>query len=287
MKIAVLGTGLMGQAMARRLHHFDDPVVVYNRTREKAKPLEELGVQVAGTVQQAVDSSRCILLALTNANAIHEVLFPEDPPCPDLSGRTIFQTGTISPPESMDLEQRIEDSGGNYLEIPVLGSTPEVEKGELTLMVGSDPEQFERWTFFLKRFSREPLYIGPVGKASALKIALNQLIASSTAAFSFSLGLVLRRGIDVELFMKILRQSVLYAPQFDKKLSRMLEREFSAPHFTTGNLLKDVLLMIDEGRGLGLDVSVIEAVRHLVQEAIDRGYGQTDYSSLYNAVHPP
>lgn len=286
MKIALLGTGLMGQAMTRRLLRFNDPIVVYNRTPERARPLGELGAEVAGTAREAIDSSRCVILALTNADAIRHVLFPEDSPRPDLSGRSIFQSGTISPNESMNLKGRVEETGGEYLEIPVLGSTPEVEEGRLVLMVGSEPEQFERWSFLLKRLSPEPLYIGPVGKASALKVALNQIIVALTAAFSLSLGVVLRRGIDVDLFMKILRQSALYAPQFDKKLSRMLDRDFSSPHFTTKNLLKDVHLMIDEGRELGLDVSAMEGLRHLVQKALDQGWVETDYSSLYNAVNP-
>jgi 3-hydroxyisobutyrate dehydrogenase len=87
--------------------------------------------------------------------------------------------------------------------------------------------------------------------------------------------------------MKILKQSPLCAPQFEKKLSRMLQRDFSSPHFTTKNLLKDVNLILDEGRALGMNMAALDGIQRLVQKAIEQGWMETDYSSIYNAVNPP
>ena len=126
-----------------------------------------------------------------------------------------------------------------------------------------------------------------VGAAAALKLALNQLIGSLTAAFSFSLATVLRRGIDVETFMGILRESALYAPTFDKKLPRMLERDFARPNFPARHLRKDLALAVEQGRELGLETAAVEAVQRIVERAMERGFADEDYSALYNAVNPP
>ena len=255
MKVALLGTGLMGYPMAERLLRCGHHVMVYNRTREKTQPLKKLGAEISETPKQAFESADCTLLMLTDAAAIRDMVFPRRSPKPSLSGGAIIQMGTISPDESIRLKKKVEQGGGTYLEAPVLGSIPQVEKGDLIVMVGSEPEQFNSWLPLLRCLSREPCYVGPVGKAAALKLALNQLIAALTVGFSFSLGIIQGRQIDVELFMKIVRESALYAPQFDKKLPGMLRRDFAKATFPTKHFFKDIQLMLDEGHSLGLETS--------------------------------
>ena len=286
MKLALLGTGLMGRPMAARLLKMGHALTAYNRTREKAEPVAEAGVHMADTPWEAVESAECIILMLADAGAIRSLLLPAEGSRPLMAGRTIIQMGTVSPDQSLALKKDIELEGAEYLEAPVLGSFPEVEKGELVVMVGADSEQYSRWAPLLSAFSPEPFHVGPVPKAAALKLALNQLIAALTAAFSLSLGMVQRRNVDPELFMKILRNSALYARQFDKKMDRMLARDFSEPHFPTRHLLKDIRLMLAEGKSVGLETESLEGIEKVVEKAIRMGWKDTDYSSLYNAVNP-
>lgn len=285
MKIAFLGTGLMGGPMAERLLSSGHRLIVYNRTKEKTARLESLGAEVTSAPAEAAGTADLIILMLADAAAIQATVFPEE-----LSrrrpGAALIQMGTISPRQSQDFRDRWEKSGGEYLEAPVLGSIPQAKEGNLVVMVGSTRDQYEHWLPVLERFSPEPFYVGAVGKASALKLALNQLIASLTTAFSFSLGLVRRNGLDVELFMKILRSSSLFAPTFDQKLPRYLRRDFSAPHFPTRHLLKDVNLILDEGRAEGLSTAALEGVRAVIEKAMARGLSDADYSSIYEAVDP-
>jgi 3-hydroxyisobutyrate dehydrogenase len=186
----------------------------------------------------------------------------------------------------MDLNEQVIASGGEYLEAPVLGSIPEAVSGGLIVLVGSSPEQFEHWSGLLRCFGPEPLLIGPVGQASALKLALNQLIASLTAAFSLSLGFVQRKGIKVDLFMKILRESALYAPTFDIKLQRMLERDYSNPNFPTRHLAKDIDLFLSEAKGMNLQSAGLEGLDRLVKMTLDDGMSDMDYSALFNTINP-
>jgi 3-hydroxyisobutyrate dehydrogenase len=286
MKIAFMGIGLMGSPMAERLLSSDHGLIVYNRTKEKAAHLAALGAEIASSPAQARKAADLIILMLADAAAIEKTVFSKEATPRCRPGVALIQMGTISPRQSLGFKERWEKAGGEYLEAPVLGSIPQAREGDLVVMVGSTKAQYERWLPILERFSPGPLYIGTVGKASAMKLALNQLIASLTAAFSFSLGLVRRNEIDVEQFMKILRSSSLFAPTFDQKLPRYLRRDFSAPNFPTRHLLKDVNLVLDEGRAAGLSTAALEGVREIVEKAIAQGLADADYSSIYEAVDP-
>lgn len=284
MRIGIIGTGLMGFPMAMRLLETGYPVIVYNRTTSKVEPLREAGATVAGTPQGLIATSDCILLMLTNQDAIESVLFRSEFQS-FLSGKTIISMGTISPTDSKTIQQDILKAGGNYLEAPVLGSIPEAKAGTLQIMVGSTETQFHQWLNLLK-FLGEPKYIGEVGSAAALKLALNQLIASLTTAFALSLNFVQQQGVDLELFMEILRKSALYAPTFDKKLQRMLEENYENPNFPTKHLLKDTNLFLQEAVKMGLNASSLEGVKAILEATQKLGKSDDDYSALFTTIKP-
>ncbi len=285
MTIAFLGTGLLGYPMAERLVLQGHPVVAYNRTREKALPLAEKGARVANTVNDAVTQAEVVVLVLTDYPAIQQVLDMNGEGVP-VQGKTVIQMSTILTRESLALKAWVEKRGGQYLEAPVLGSRPEAREGRLQILVGGTTAVLETVRPILQVWG--PIYhLGEVGQAAAVKLALNQLIASLLSAFSTSLAMVRRAGADVEVFMDILRHSKLYAPTFDKKLPRLLERNFDNPNFPTRHLLKDVSLIEEQARSLGVNTRLIEAVRQIIEEALQKGWVDTDYSSIYNAIDPP
>jgi len=284
MKIGVIGTGLMGLPIALRIMEMGFKVIVYNRTTSKVEPLREAGATVAGTPQGLITASDCILLMLTNQDAIESVLFRSESQS-FLSGKTIISMGTISPTDSKNIQKEIIKAGGNYLEAPVLGSIPEAKSGTLQIMVGSTEAQFKQWFHVLQSLG-EPKYIGEVGSAAALKLALNQLIASLTTAFALSLNFVQGQGVDIELFMEILRKSVLYAPTFDKKLQRMLAENYQNPNFPTKHLLKDTNLFLKEATSMGLNTSSLEGVRAILEATQILGKSDDDYSALFTTIKP-
>ncbi|HET9228194.1 MAG TPA: NAD(P)-dependent oxidoreductase, partial [Thermoanaerobaculia bacterium] len=192
MRIAWIGTGLMGRPMAERLLAAGHEVTVYNRTREKAEALAASGATVANSAQEAIDRGEAVFLMLKDAVAIRDLLFDGN-----LEGRTVVQMSTIGPSESTALAEEVRQRGGDYLEAPVLGSTPQARDGKLLVMAGGTPEQFGRWLEVFRALGPEPILVGPVGQASALKLAVNQLIGALSATFSLRLGMVRRQGIDV------------------------------------------------------------------------------------------
>lgn len=281
-KVGFLGTGLMGLPMAQRLLAANFELVAYNRTPEKLAPLREAGATIASTPEQAIAATEYVIVMLTNAAAIRDVLLC-DASRQHLAGKTVIQMGTITPTESKAIRDEAVAAGGDYLEAPVLGSIPEAQAGKLIVMVGGTTEQFQRCLDLLLCFGSEPMLIGAVGKAAAVKLALNQLIASLSSAFALSLSFVERQDVDVDLFMEILRNSALYAPTFDKKLQRMRDRNYSNPNFPTKHLLKDTDLFISEAKSIGLNINSIEGVRQIL-EIVMKDFSEADYSSLFSAI---
>ncbi len=289
MQVGFIGTGLMGAPMVIRLLEGGHTVTAYNRTASKLEPLQEAGVVIASgcplgiaaSPAQVIHSSDVILLMLTNAAAIHELLLTSTTSA--LSGRTVIQMGTIAPAESKAISEQVEAIGGTYLEAPVLGSIPEAKAGTLLVMAGATPQDFDNQLPLLKAFGPDPLLIGPVGTAAALKLALNQLIGGLTTAFATSLSFCQTYGVEVDTFMQILRNSALYAPTFDKKLTRMLDQSFENPNFPTKHLLKDMALFQQAAQAEGLPTENITAIQTVIQRAMAQ-FAEADYSALYTAV---
>ena len=284
MKTAVLGLGLMGSEIALRLRRQGVEVICWNRGAERAAAARERGLEVTESAAAAIASADLVILVLSDAAAITETLFDDRESAASLAGRILIQMGTVAPGESRDIHAQAAALGSRYLEAPVLGSLPEVREGRLIVMSGGDPALFEHCLPVLAVLGREPRLIGPVGQGAALKLAMNQLIAGLTATFSLSLGLVRSEGIGVEQFMTLLRGSALYAKTFDKKLDNYLSHDYGAANFPLKHLLKDVRLFRRAAEQIGLDTALITTVEAACTRAEAKGFGDQDYSALYEAL---
>ena len=284
--IAFLGTGLMGRPMAGRLLAAGYPVTVWNRTPDKARSLADQGATVVPAASAAIREAQAVMLMLADAPAIRDTLLTGDAPGL-LASRTVIQMGTIAPSESCELGAAVTARGGSYLEAPVLGSIAEASAGRLVVMVGAPPELFERWLPLLRELGPEPRLVGPVGQAAALKLALNQLIATITTAYATGLGMVRRSGVDLSLWADIVRSSALYAPTFDKKLHRMVDRDFEPANFPARLLLKDLRLVAGEAARVGLFAPFLAGLVEILEHTVEAGLGEADYSALAAAVEPP
>ena len=285
MKVGLIGTGLMGRSMVMKVIDAGLDISVFNRPQTKLEPLSETKALICNSPSDVCQNSDIIILMLTDANAIRELILA-DSNANMLQGKTLVQMATIAPAESKEIQKKIVEAGGDYFEAPVLGSIPQVQSATLIVMVGATEQQFEKWLDLLKIFSPDPILVGEVGQAAATKLAMNQLIGSLTAAFSASLGLVMKSDVDTEIFMKIVRNSALYAPTYDKKLDKMLNRDFLGANFSTKHLLKDMKLFEKEASALGLNISGVQGVTKIVEDSCNAGLSDVDYSSLFSAVNP-
>jgi len=272
----------MGQALGKHLLAENHTLTVFNRSAEKTLILEQQGASAASSAQQAITDSDFCLLLLSDATAINAVLDNIDPA--SFKGKMIIQMGTIAPNESRAIAKRITDNQGAYLECPVLGSLPEARSGRLILMAGGSDENYQTALPLLKIMGKSPQHIGEIGQGSTVKLAMNQLIAGLTSSFALSLALIEKEHINTEQFMKIVRDSALYAPTFDKKIDRMLQCDFSKPNFPTKHLAKDTQLFLSVAKQLGLETCALEGINQLLNKTLEQGLENTDYSAIYSGV---
>ena len=283
MRLGLIGTGLMGKPMAQKIIESEFDLNIFNRTASKVESLIEIGANSFVDINKFFRESDVIIIMLSNYDAIEEVLFGSN--IGQFTNKTIIQMSTIAPTESIELEARINKLRGEYFEAPVLGSLNQILAKELIVLVGGTESQFLKWKELFESFSNKIMHIGKVGKASAIKLALNQLIISETAAFSMSLGYVRENNLDIEKFMDILRSSALYAPTFDKKLPNFVERNFENPNFPVKHLLKDLDLMLHEFADKNINTDTLKGVRKILLDSIKQGDADKDYSAIYNSIH--
>jgi len=283
MRVALIGTGLIGNPTVEKLISVNYDLRIFNRTKSKAENLIKNGAKFYSDIPELINDSDVIISMLSDFDSFVELVL--DCGINQFDGKTFIQMSTIAPSESFELQKRIEKLRGEYLEAPILGSIPQIKKGELIILVGSTEKQFSKWNNLFSALGNKILHIGEVGKASAMKLALNQLIISETAVFSMSLGYVRKNNLDVNQFMEILRESALYAPTFDKKLPKMLERNFENPNFPVKHLLKDLELMLHEFADKKINTNVLKGIRKIIINSLENGEGNLDYSAIYNSVH--
>lgn len=284
MDIGIIGIGLMGHAFVERFLSQGHQVRVFNRTREHIEDLAQSGAILCASVDELISSCHTIILMLSHEDAIRSLLALDQQG--QFQGRTIIQMATISPAQSRSISDAVAACGGQYLEAPVLGSIPEARAGTLIIMAAGEKAVFEKSLPVLQVLGAAPRYIGETGSAAALKLSMNQLIASLTAGFSLSLGYALKNGVDAELFMDTLRESALYAKTYDKKLQKYLSRDFGTANFSTRHLLKDIRLFIDDARAAGLSTDALQGIEKITSATVDNGYELMDYSSIYQTICP-
>ena len=284
MDIGIIGIGLMGQAFVERYLSQDFTVRIFNRTQNNNKQLAENGIIVCTTADELISLSRTIILMVSDAEAINMLLRLDLHK--DLNGKIILQMATISPSQSKNIDEAVSSCGGRYLEAPVLGSIPEAKTGTLIIMAGGSKDVFEDALPALQVLGTAPRYIGETGSAAALKLAMNQLIASLTAGFSLSLGYAIKNGVDTDLFMDTVRESALYAKTYDKKLQKYLHRDFGTANFSTRHLLKDIRLFINDAKAAGLNTDALEGIERITSMTVENGLDLMDYSSIYQVICP-
>ena len=283
MRIGLIGTGLMGAPIVEKLLDADFDMRVYNRSAAKLAKLVDKGAKKYTNIHELIKDSDMVISMLADFDAFNELVLNIG--LNQLNGKTFIQMSTIAPPESKELQARIEKLDGEYLEAPVLGSIPQIKAGELIILVGSTKEQFEKWKTVFDILGNKILHIGKVGDAAAMKLALNQLIITETTAFSMSLGYIREHNLDVNQFMDILRGSAIYASTFDKKLPRMLERNFDNPNFPVKHLLKDLDHILNEFGNSNINTNALKRIRKVIVSELEKGEGNLDYSAIYNSIH--
>lgn len=204
--VAILGTGKMGSAIARRLAGSGFDLTLWNRTSAKA---EELGVgRVAATPAEATRNAEVVISSLTNDDAVRGVYLGEGGVLSSAAGKLLIDASTAGPAVAEELGRAAQARGARFLEAPVIGSVPTVETGRLLILVGGAPTDLEHARPVLDQLG-EILYVGEWGGAQRLKLIANSMLGVTSAAAAELLRAGTAIGLEPQQVFSIL---VRFAP---------------------------------------------------------------------------
>jgi 3-hydroxyisobutyrate dehydrogenase len=279
MKVALLGTGTMGAGMARSMRRAGLEVAAWNRTRGKAEPLAEDGVEIADSVAEAVDAADVALTMLFDTDAVLSVI-------DDITGNlglegVWLQSATVG----VDGIQRIVEAAGGapIVDAPMLGTKQPAEQGKLVPLVSGPAELLDKAQPVLDAVGSRTVRAGDeLGKASALKLACNAWILSITAATAQSVALAEQLDVDGAMFLEAIGGGPSDTPYAQLKGKMMLQGEFPASFGLDGGR-KDLGLIQEAAKSAGVDIAVLDAVRSVFDRASGAGHGEEDLAAVYTA----
>lgn len=284
MKVAVLGTGIMGTATSRTMLAAELEVRAWNRTRAKAEPLAADGATVAETAADAVLGADVAITFLHDADAVVEVARDV---VGELADTVWLQMSTIGIEGTRRVADLAEKHGLAVLDAPVLGTKGPAEQGKLVPLVSGDPDLVERARPVLDVIGAKTVVAGPeLGQGTALKLICNAWIASMITALGQSHALAEGLGLDPSLFLEGIGGSAVDAPYAHVKSGLMKGRDYP-PSFSIDNVLKDLGLIIDASAVAGIPDGLLAAQRQLFADASANGFGGDDMAAIREAFRNP
>ncbi|MCX4450887.1 NAD(P)-dependent oxidoreductase [Streptomyces sp. NBC_01789] len=283
--VAVLGTGIMGAAMARSLLRAGLEVRAWNRTQDKAAPLAADGATVTGTAEEAVRGAHVVLTALTDTTAVAAALTAASEGLH--RGQVLLQTSTVGPGGAVELAQRAADLGLVHLDAPVAGTRQPAEQGALTVLVSGPVAARAVVEPVLEAIGQRTIWAGEEpGEASRLKLVLNAWVINMVGGVAECLNLAEGLGVDPRAFLDLVAGGPLDAGYLRTKSAAVLDGDLT-PSFALSTALKDTRLILDAaGRaGVRLDLTAASAARFERAEA--DGHGEEDMIATYYAGRAP
>lgn len=281
-RVAVVGTGRMGAAMAARLRRCGADVVVHNRTRSKATTVAAAtGATMAETPREAAAGADVVLVSLADDAACAEAYGGEDGIVAGLSASSVVaDTSTVGPWTSRRLGALVGERDAGMLDAPVSGSVPVVERGELTVMVGGAADDLDRARPVLDLLSGRIVHVGPTGAGATMKLAVNSVVHALNQALTEALVLAERSGVDRRTAYGIFAASVVGGPFVQYKRAAFEDPDRTPVAFSLDLVAKDLDLVLELASQVGLTMRQAEVNRAAVAAAVTAGLGERDMSAL-------
>jgi 3-hydroxyisobutyrate dehydrogenase len=281
MTMAVLGTGIMGSAMARNWLKAGQPVRVWNRTRAKADPLAEAGAQVADDPASAVDGADVVVTMLYDADAVAQAM--EAAADRLRPGALWLQMSTVGLKGAQRLAELAARYRLDYVDAPVVGTREPAEQGKLTALASGPDEVRDRVERLLQPVATKVFWLGPAGTGSRMKLVANSWVLTATAGVANSIALADALGLDGAAFLAVISGGPLDLTYAHVKGALMMRREFP-PSFPVNGALKDANLILAAGESAGVDLAAVEAARRHLDEVAAHSYRDADMSAMYLAA---
>ena len=276
--VAVVGLGLMGQAVARRLLSIGIQVVGYDVDNQRCSELHTVGATITNHLLDLPTFSQVLVLCLPDHRVVADVMTAM---ASKLSaGCLIIDTSTGDPAVAASLGAECAARYIDYLDASISGSSAQVSKGEVVAMVGGTEDAYRRSLPVLNAFVKESLYVGSWGNGAKMKLVSNLVLGLNRAALAEGLAFASSLGLDLENALDVLRKSMAYSRIMDTKGEKMIRSDFSAQAKLSQHL-KDVRLMIEASK---IELPLSLRHRELLEKAVAMGLGELDNSAIIRAI---
>ena len=284
-QICLLGCGLMGTPMSRRLLAAGLPLHVWNRTEAKAEALAAHGAQVAATPAQAVHNADLVITMLENGGIVEDVLFNmgTDSAARGLKpGAIVVDMSSILPEQARDHARRLQAQGVWHVDAPVSGGTVGAEAGTLAIMAGGDAEQVAQAEPVLAHLGRVT-HVGPSGSGQLAKLANQMIVGITIGAVAEALLLAERGGANPAKVREALRGGFAESRVLEVHGQRMVDGDF-AKRAAIDIQLKDMRNALHTAQGMQLDTPITRHLGQLYAQASADGLGNEDQAALFLAL---
>jgi 3-hydroxyisobutyrate dehydrogenase-like beta-hydroxyacid dehydrogenase len=280
-KIAFLGLGQMGTPMATRLLDAGHDLVVWNRTPGRATALVERGARLASSPLEAAAGVEIAITMLATPEAVEDVLFGTEGLVQGLApGQVLLEMSTIGPAAVRSLASRMP-AGVGMVDAEVRGSVPEATEGRLHVFVGATTDDFERVRPILESLG-DVRHVGSLGAGAAMKLVVNATLGAAIVVMGESLALGQALGLQRATVLDVLEDSSI-GPTVRAKRSNVESGQFS-PSFKLRLAAKDLRLVTEAGDEAGLDLRAARAARAWLDEAMEQGAGDLDFSAVVATI---
>jgi 3-hydroxyisobutyrate dehydrogenase len=279
-KIGLIGTGMLGEAVGLHLLKSGFSLCVYNRTKSKTKSLEENGAIISDTPKHLAQSSELIITCVKDSDASEQILFGQDGIVAGKhDGLTVAEMSTINPSSAIQNSKRLNEEKISSLEIPVMGGPNVAIDGKLVLMASGDRDVFDKYKEVFDTIANKTFFLGKSGSAHSIKIAMNLQISLLALALSEGITLTRKAGFDPEKFLEILNSTYFKTGMSENKAHKMIKDEFE-PTFTLKNLKKDLDIITETAKEFGAVLPMAERANEIYAEAVKAGLGEIDYTGI-------
>jgi len=281
MKVAIIGTGIMGTGVGLTLRAKGHEVTCWNRTQANARELLDAGASWRPTPRAAAEGAEIVVILVWNEAALRAALDgPDGLYAVARSGQLYVDMSTQLPATAVEVAGELRRRGAEFLDAPVHGTKGEARSGGLWIMVGGERAAYERALPLFEAIGATVHHMGPTGRGCAAKLCGNHLVSTVLAALAESLALAEKAGLDGFELLRLWGESDFRSPIIEGAGGSMLRHDFGVS-FHLRTMVKDTELIRNFSEAIGVPVLLSNTVHELNKVCQNRGWGELNASAVF------
>jgi 2-hydroxy-3-oxopropionate reductase len=280
--IGFIGIGLMGFPMAKNLLKSGYNLKAYNRSQDKADRLKEYGAEISLSIKDVVTNADVVITMLTDDAAVEKVMSSDEFISNIKEGATVIDMSSVNPVLTIKYSKKLKEKKINYLDAPVSGGTIGAEEASLAIMVGGNEETFKNCYELLKKMGN-PTLVGPVSSGQISKLANQIIVGVTIGAVAEAITLCEKSGTNPNKMIEALSGGWADSKILQTHGRRMIDKDFT-PKGKTTTQLKDMTNIVNAGKAVETHLPISSLIKEMYKDLVADGHGNTDHSSLYNAI---